>query len=155
MIKGYYKEPELTVKAFDKDGYFHTGDLFKIVDELRLEFFDRAKDIIIRGGFNISSAEVEDIIKKDTRIADVAAIGLPDERLGERVCVYVVPKTGFDITISDVVEIMKQNNVAKYKWPERVEIIASIPRNPVGKVIKWQLRKDLETRISGGEKSDA
>ena len=146
-IPGYYNDPALNEKAFDKEGFFRTGDLFRIVDDKRIAFFDRAKDIIIRGGFNISSAEIEDLIKGDPRILDVAAIGMPDERLGEKVCVYAVLREGSAVALADIVKIMEKNGVAKYKWPERLEIIGSIPRNPVGKAVKWQLRKDVISKL--------
>jgi len=84
VIAGYYRQPELTKKAFDKDEFFCTGDLFQIVDERAIAFFDRKKDIIKRGGFTISSAEVEKVLKKRTKIMDAAVVGYPDERLGER-----------------------------------------------------------------------
>lgn len=143
-IPQYYNQPELTRNSFDDEGYFHTGDLFKVVDGTKIAFFDRAKDIIIRGGFNISSAEIEDLIKKDLKVLDVAAVGFPDERLGERVCACIVPKDGVDVTLSDITAIMKENDVAKYKWPERVKIVEAIPRNPVGKAKKDVLRRSLE-----------
>jgi len=94
VIAGYYRQPELTKKAFDKDEFFCTGDLFQIVDERAIAFFDRKKDIIKRGGFTISSAEVEKVLKKHTKIMDAAVVGYPDERLGERVCAFVIPRPG-------------------------------------------------------------
>ncbi len=139
-IPEYYNQPELTKHAFGDDGFFHTGDLFTIVSDDRIAFFDRFKDIIIRGGFNISSAEIEDIAKRDRRVADAAAIPMPDEVLGERVCLFVVPKPGEKIGLEEIKGIMKSNDVAIYKWPERVEKIDSIPRNPVGKALKEVLR---------------
>ncbi len=142
-IPEYYNQPDLTRNVFDKDGFFHTGDLFTIVSKDRIAFFDRLKDIIIRGGFNISSAEIEDIAKRDPRIADAAAVPLPDEVLGEKVCLFVVPRAGEKVGLEEVKGIMKANEVAIYKWPERVEVIASIPRNPVGKALKDELRKRL------------
>lgn len=142
-IPRYFNQPELTEKAFDPDGYFHTGDLFKIVDSKRIAFYDRLKDIIIRGGFNISSAEIEDIVKKSPLVADVAAVGYPDERLGERVCLFIVPTGSGNVSLDEVTNIMKENDVAKYKWPERVEIVDTIPRNPVGKAQKDVLRKKI------------
>lgn len=145
MIPQYFNQPELTEHAFDQDGFFHTGDLFMVVDNSKIAFFDRAKDIIIRGGFNISSAEIEDIVKKDSRVADVAAISVPDERLGERVCVCIVPRSGEILTLDDVTGIMKENDVAKYKWPEIVRMVDSIPRNPVGKAKKDILRKEINS----------
>lgn len=142
-IPEYYNQPELTKHAFGEDGFFHTGDLFTIVSDDRIAFFDRFKDIIIRGGFNISSAEIEDIAKRDSRVADAAAIPMPDEVLGEKVCLFVVPKPGEKLGLEEIKGIMKSNDVAIYKWPERVEEIDSIPRNPVGKALKEVLRNKL------------
>jgi acyl-CoA synthetase (AMP-forming)/AMP-acid ligase II len=142
-VPSYYNQPELTDNAYDDQGFFHTGDLFTIVDSNRIAFFDRAKDIIIRGGFNISSAEIEDIAKRDPRIADAAAVPLPDEKLGERVCLFVVPRNGAVVTLETVKALMKENDVAIYKWPERVETIDSIPRNPVGKALKAELKNKI------------
>ena len=142
-IACYYRQPELTKRAFDEDGFFHTGDLFLIVDERSIAFFDRKKDIIKRGGFTISSAEVEDIIKKHPKIMDAAVVGYPDERLGERVCAFVVPKPGESITLEEVKELMKGSGVAIYKWPEKLVIVDQIPRNPLGKVQKSLLKEML------------
>lgn len=142
-VPGYFNQPELTENVFDKDGFFHTGDLFSIVSEDRIAFFDRAKDIIIRGGFNISSAEIEDIAKRDPRIVDAAAVPVPDEKLGEKVCLFVVTKPDVTVGLEEVKNLMKENDVAIYKWPERVETIEVIPRNPVGKALKTELRKKV------------
>ena len=142
-VPSYYKQPDLTNNAYDDHGFFHTGDLFSIVDSNRIAFFDRAKDIIIRGGFNISSAEIEDIAKRDPRVADAAAVPMHDDKLGEKVCMFVVSRDGSAITLEDIKSIMKENDVAIYKWPERVEMIDAIPRNPVGKALKNELKKRL------------
>ncbi|MBO8181047.1 MAG: acyl--CoA ligase [Archaeoglobus sp.] len=146
----YYRQPELTRKSFDAEGFFHTGDLFEIVDESSIAFFDRKKDIIIRGGFNVSSAEVEDIVKKHPNVMDAAAVGVPDERLGERVGLFVVPKPGTTITLDDIKKFMEENGVAIYKWPEAVVVVDEIPRNPVGKVLKSRLRKEIVERMREG-----
>lgn len=144
----YFNQPELTAKAFDEEGFFRTGDLFMIVDERVIAFFDRKKDLIIRGGFNISAAEVENILKGHPAIADAAVVGVPDEVLGERACAFVVLNEGATLTLEDVQEFMRGEEVATYKWPERIEIVEEIPRNPVGKVVKAQLRREL---TEGGE----
>jgi len=120
------------------------------VDESSVAFFDRKKDIIIRGGFNVSSAEVEDIVKKHPNVMDAAAVGVPDERLGERVGLYVVPKPNTTITLDDVKKFMEENGVAIYKWPEIVVVVDEIPRNPVGKVLKSRLRKEIVERVKKG-----
>jgi acyl-CoA synthetase (AMP-forming)/AMP-acid ligase II len=148
VISGYFKRPDLSEMAFDRDGYFRTGDLFQIVGGGRyLKFFDRAKDIIIRGGYNISAQEVENVLLAHPAVQDVAAVGMPDENLGERVCVYVVPRAGEKITLEDIVTYMKQQGVATYKLPERLEIVDAIPRNPVGKVLKKELRRDIRKKL--------
>lgn len=147
IFSGYYKAAEQGLQSFDADGYFMTGDMFEIAgdgDDARYyRFVDRVKDIIIRGGVNISAAEVESLIQGHPDIADVAAIGYPDDILGERTCIFVVPKPGAEPTLESVVNHMTAKNVAKYKLPERLEIVPALPRNPVGKILKRQLRQQL------------
>lgn len=147
VIPGYFKRPDLTQKAFDKDGFFNTGDLFQIKDNDCIGFFDRTKDIIIRGGFNISAQEVENMLLGHPNVLDVAAVAMPDEALGEKVCVYVVPRTEEKPTVENIRSFMKDKGIAVYKIPERVEIIAAIPRNPVGKILKSVLREDIRKKL--------
>lgn len=139
----YYNQPELTARAFDAEGFFRTGDLFRIIDERTIAFFDRKKDLIIRGGFNVSAAEVENILKRHPAITDAAVVGVPDEVLGERICAFVTPVKGTTLTLEEVKGFMRSEEVAIYKWPERIEIAEEIPRNPVGKAMKAALRKRL------------
>ncbi|MEM3795310.1 MAG: class I adenylate-forming enzyme family protein [Thermoprotei archaeon] len=143
----YFRQPEMTRRAFDGDGFFHTGDLFQLIDNNLVAFYDRKKDIIKRGGYTISSAEVENLVKMHPAILDVAAIGVPDERLGERIGVFVVLKPGASITLEDIKKHMEQTGVAIYKWPEVIIPIQEIPRNPVGKVQKTLLRQELSKRL--------
>ncbi|RLB01752.1 MAG: (2,3-dihydroxybenzoyl)adenylate synthase [Deltaproteobacteria bacterium] len=147
VIPCYFKNPDATEKSFDKDGFFNTGDLFEIKENGCIGFFDRAKDIIIRGGFNISAQEIENMLLGYPDVADVAAVAMPDERLGEKVCVYVVPKEGRKITLDDLTTFMKEKGIATYKLPERLEIIDAIPRNPVGKILKKELREDIKKKL--------
>ena len=148
IFSGYYKATERGLQSFDADGYFMTGDMFEIAgegEEARYyRFVDRAKDIIIRGGVNISAAEVEGLIQGHPDIAEVAAVGYPDEVLGERTCIFVVPKPEAEPTLESVIEYMMGKNVAKYKLPERLETIAALPRNPVGKILKRDLREKVQ-----------
>lgn len=147
IFAGYYKGEELGLQAFDEEGYFKTGDIFEIAgegeDARYYRFVDRAKDIIIRGGMNISAAEVESLLQGHPNLVEAAAVGYPDEVLGERVCVFVVPKEGADVTLESVVAFMKEKNVASYKLPQRLEPISTLPRNPVGKILKRELREQL------------
>ncbi|PKN69085.1 MAG: 2,3-dihydroxybenzoate-AMP ligase [Deltaproteobacteria bacterium HGW-Deltaproteobacteria-12] len=147
VIPGYFKRPDITKKAFDDKGFFNTGDLFQIKDNDCIGFFDRTKDIIIRGGFNISAQEVENMLLGNPKVLDVAAIAIPDEDLGERVCVYVVPKPDEKIELEDIKSFMKEKGIAAYKIPERLEIINVIPRNPVGKILKKVLREDIKKKM--------
>ncbi|MBN2515903.1 MAG: acyl--CoA ligase [Deltaproteobacteria bacterium] len=147
VIPGYFKKPDITEKAFDEGGFFNTGDLFQIKDNDCIGFFDRTKDIIIRGGFNISAQEVENVLLGYPNILDVAAVAMPDEVLGEKVCVYVVPKGDEKITLQDISSFMTEKGIAKYKIPERIEITNAIPRNPVGKILKVQLREDIREKL--------
>lgn len=147
VIPGYFKRPDLSTTAFDAEGYFRTGDLFQIKGDRYLKFFDRAKDIIIRGGFNISAQEVENVLLAHPAVQDVAAVGMADEDLGERTCVYVVPKQGQEITLESAVGFMKEMGVAVYKLPERLEVVEAIPRNPVGKILKKNLRADIAAKL--------
>jgi non-ribosomal peptide synthetase component E (peptide arylation enzyme) len=148
VIPGYFKRPDLTAKAFDKDGFFNTGDLFQIKDYNCVGFFDRSKDIIIRGGFNVSAQEVENTVLGYPKVLDAAAVAMPDEILGERTCIYVVPRPGETVTLAEVVAFMKEKGLAVYKIPERLEIIDAIPRNPVGKIMKKVLKEDIKQKMT-------
>lgn len=147
VISGYFKRPDLTKKAFDKEGFFNTGDLFQIKDNDCIGFFDRTKDIIIRGGFNISAQEVENMLLGHPGVLDVAAVAMPDEALGEKVCAYIVPKGQEKPDLEDIKAFMKEQGIAMYKIPERIEVIDAIPRNPVGKILKSVLRDDIRSKL--------
>jgi non-ribosomal peptide synthetase component E (peptide arylation enzyme) len=147
-IPGYFRRPDLNETAFDPEGFLKTGDLFQIKGRLHLKFFDRAKDIIIRGGMNISAQEVENSILAHPDVQDAAAIGMPDDNLGERTCVYVVPNPGKTVNLESIVSFMKEQGSAVYKLPERIEVVEAIPRNPVGKILKKDLRKDIAEKLA-------
>lgn len=151
VFPGYFRRPDLTAKAFTPDGFFRTGDLFVIRDERHVGFYDRKKDIVIRGGFNISSAEVENAVLGYPKVAEAAVVPLPDEILGERTCVFVVPRDPADPpTLEELVNYLQQEGLAVYKLPERLELIDALPRNPVGKIIKHHLRTELRRRLGQG-----
>jgi Acyl-CoA synthetases (AMP-forming)/AMP-acid ligases II len=147
VIPGYFKRPDITKKAFDDKGFFNTGDLFQIKDNDCVGFFDRTKDIIIRGGFNISAQEVENMLLGHPKVLDVAAVAMADEVLGEKVCVYVVPRGEEKLELEEIKAFMKEKGIAVYKIPERLEIINAIPRNPVGKILKKVLREDIKKKL--------
>lgn len=145
IFNGYYKRPDLTAKSFDQDGYFYTGDLFEIAGEKgnldSYRFVGRVKDIIIRGGVNISSEEIENLLQGHPKVAEVAVVGYPDERLGEKVCVVVAPKKDQTLTLDEVLSFLKEKDIAVYKLPEKVVVVDALPRNPVGKILKRNLRE--------------
>jgi acyl-CoA synthetase (AMP-forming)/AMP-acid ligase II len=143
VMSGYYKRPDLTQKAFDDEGFFYTGDLFMIKEENFIGYFERKKDIIIRGGFNISAQEVENVLLGHPKVLDVAAVAMPDEVMGERACVFVVPRPGETVNLKELTAFMEEKGVAVYKLPERLEITDQIPRNPVGKILKSVLREKI------------
>jgi acyl-CoA synthetase (AMP-forming)/AMP-acid ligase II len=144
IFPGYWKRPDLTAKVFDEGGYFYTGDLFEVAgkgrDFNRYKFVGRLKDIIIRGGTNISSEEIEALIAEHPKVLEVAVVGHPDERLGEKVCAVVVPAKGQSVSLEEIVEFLKGKDIAVYKLPEKLLVVESLPKNPVGKVLKRLLR---------------
>lgn len=147
---GYFNQPELTEKAFDDDGFFYTGDLFEVEPDDFISFFDRKKDVVIRGGYTISAKEVENVALQHEHVADAAVVAMPDPELGERVAIYVVPNQGESVALEDVTSLM-EDEIAIYKHPERLELVEEIPRNPVGKVLKTELRADIQEKGAAEE----
>jgi acyl-CoA synthetase (AMP-forming)/AMP-acid ligase II len=152
IFSGYYKAPELTAAAFDDEGYYCTGDLFEIAgDQCQYyRFVGRKKDIVIRGGMNISAEELEGLLLGHPKVREIAVIGAPDPVLGERVCAVVVPQqAGEDPSLDELVEFLRDTaQVAAYKWPEHIVILDALPRNPVGKVLKRILREAIAQPIA-------
>jgi acyl-CoA synthetase (AMP-forming)/AMP-acid ligase II len=136
---------------FDEQGYFCTGDVFEYTgDRLQyIRFLGRSKDLIVRGGFKISPADVEGLVEEHPKVLEVAAVGSPDERLGERVCIFVVPVPGETVTLEEIVEFMKARDVATFKLPERLVVVDAMPRSPIGKVLKRDLRARLAAAPTG------
>ncbi|WP_327092295.1 acyl--CoA ligase [Nonomuraea sp. NBC_01738] len=127
-------------EPFDERGDLRTGDLFEIAGAQGqyLRYVDRAKDIIIRGGMNIAPAELEALLSGHPAIAEVAVAGFADEVLGEKVCAVVVPRGELDL--ESVVAFLRGKGIASYKLPERLELVEALPRNPVGKILKRELK---------------
>ena len=142
MLMGYL-HPEDETDAFDSDGYFRTGDLARWVDGEYLVVTGRAKDIIIRNGENISPKEVEDILIGHPEIAEVAIVGLPDPRTGERACAVIVPRTLPGPQVASLRSFLDSMGVATFKVPEQVVIWDALPKNDAGKVLKHQIRAAL------------
>jgi len=147
IISGYYKRADLNAQKWDKDGFYHSGDACYLDEDGFYHFSTRLKDIVIRGGMNISAEEVEFILYKSTKVQNVAVVGMPDAKLGEKCCAYIEVKPGETITLEDVQAFMEKEGVAKYKWPERIETIPQLPRTPTGKVLKYVLRDDIAKKM--------
>lgn len=144
IFSGYYRAPELTARAFDAQGYYCTGDLFEIAGEHQqfYRFAGRHKDIVIRGGMNISSEEVENLLLGHPKVRECAVIGVPDPLLGEKVCAVVVTQPGQQISLIELVTHLRDvEQTAAFKWPEHLLLIDELPRNPVGKILKRELRQ--------------
>lgn len=142
LALGYYQRPELTKECFQEDGYFRTGDQARMDADGYIKITGRIKDLIIRGGVNISPVEIESVLFSHPRIANVAVVGMPDSRLGERVCAFIQPnETGDIINMDDLQSWMQQQGVAKPKWPERIEMLEAFPITQSGKIQKFKLRE--------------
>jgi acyl-CoA synthetase (AMP-forming)/AMP-acid ligase II len=140
VMKGYL-DRSLDAEAFDEDGWFRTGDLGRIDADGMVTITGRVKDIIIRNMENVSAKEVEDVLFGHPSIADVAVIGVPDPKTGERVCAVVVPAEGAEpITFESMVAFAREQGLMTQKLPERLEVVDALPRNPTGKVLKFELR---------------
>ena len=122
-----YVDSALDAAAFDEDGWFRTGDLGFVDDEGRVRIEGRLKDVIIRNAENISASEVEELLLTHPAIADLAVVGVPDPRTGERVCAVVVAEPGQPVTLPAILEFCVANGLARYKCPERLEIVDAIP----------------------------
>lgn len=158
VFTGYLNEPAMTAAAFDRDGFYRTGDIFEIAgpDNACYKFIGRIKDIIIRGGFNISAAEVESLIMTHPAVRDAAVVGIPDARLGERVCAIVVGRDDAPPSLTDLVDHLRTTGrCATYKLPEHLIVIDALPRNPVGKVIKHALRASAIKQLKPQETQHA
>ncbi|ENV4949845.1 medium-chain fatty-acid--CoA ligase [Escherichia coli] len=148
VFMGYFDEPELTARALDEEGWYYSGDLCRMDEAGYIKITGRKKDIIVRGGENISSSEVEDILLQHPKIHDACVVAMPDERLGERSCAYVVLKAPHhSLSLEEVVAFFSRKRVAKYKYPEHIVVIEKLPRTASGKIQKFLLRKDIVQRL--------
>jgi acyl-CoA synthetase (AMP-forming)/AMP-acid ligase II len=154
IFPGYFKRPDLTEKAFDVDGYFLTGDLFEIAShggELnRYRFVGRLKDLIIRGGFKIAPEELEQLLAEHPQVSEVAVVGIQDTRSQEeRICAVVVPKENQTLKLSNLQEFLKEKDIAAYKLPKKLVVVDRLPRNPLGKVLKRDICRQIEEQGRG------
>jgi acyl-CoA synthetase (AMP-forming)/AMP-acid ligase II len=144
VMSGYYEDDTSTADAIEPDGWLHTGDIGALSERGDLRITDRKKDIFICGGFNVSPAEVEGLLLSLEGIAQIAVIGIPDQRLGEVGSAFVVPAPGVELTPEAVIA-WARDHIANYKVPRRVEIVDALPMNASGKVVKGELRARLDS----------
>lgn len=149
VFVGYLNDPEQTDAVLDDEGWFYSGDLATIDDEGRLRINGRKKEIVVRGGENISTREVDEAVSSWPNIQDQATIGAPDERMGERICLFCVPEEGHedDMNLEDLLAYLRERGVSKRLWPERLEVIGEIPRTATGKVQRYKLIEELKRRM--------
>jgi fatty-acyl-CoA synthase len=146
-MAGYYEDEAATAQAF-RGGWFHTGDLGVVHPDGYVELRDRAKDVIISGGENVSTIEVEQTIVRHPAVLEAAVVGIPDDRTGEAVRAWVVPSPGEEITPEGLLDFLR-DHLARFKWPRDIQIVEELPHHVTGKVLRRILRDEREPEASG------
>jgi acyl-CoA synthetase (AMP-forming)/AMP-acid ligase II len=151
VMKGYFNNPEATAEAIDADGWLKTGDVGLIDDGGNLRITDRKKDMFIVGGFNAYPAEIEGALVRHPGVSQAAVIGVPDARMGEVGCAFVVPRPGTDAgALPEELVAWSRDQMANYKVPRHIEVIEALPTNASGKVLKTELRERFAQRPAKG-----
>ena len=145
-IRGYYRAPEANAAAFTEDGFYRTGD---VVRKLNRHIFTlgRKKDLINRGGEKISAEEIENLILQHPKVDNVCVVAMPDPVYGERACAFVIPKTGQTFHFAELTDFLLRQEIAKFKLPERLEILDRFPLSPAGKILRRELRTTIEQKL--------
>jgi non-ribosomal peptide synthetase component E (peptide arylation enzyme) len=138
---GYWRDKEATDEAIDAEGWLHTADLARSMPDGYLRITGRIKDIIIRGGHNLSALEIENLVMDHPFVRSVAVVGYPDAVLGEKACAVVVLEPGTSLTLEELTSMMRERGIAAQKLPERLIVVDELPINVTGKVQKEQLRR--------------
>jgi cyclohexanecarboxylate-CoA ligase len=149
QFAGYFKRPEFTADGHTIDGWFKTGDCATLDGDGYVSITGRTKDVIIRGGENIPVVEVENLLYTHPKIAGVAIVAMADPRLVERACAVVIPHDGQSLTLPEVTAFLEGHQLARHKFPERLEIVTEFPMTPSGKIQKYRLRQLVAERIKG------
>ena len=150
IMKGYYKMPEATAAAIDKEGWLHTGDLARRLPDGNFKITGRIKDMIIRGGENIYPKEIEDFIYTHPKVSDVQVIGVPDKDYGEEIMACVILKEG-ETSSEEEIKTYVRDHMAKHKIPRYVAFVDSFPMNAAGKILKYKMREDAVKLLNLGE----
>ena len=141
VVSGYFEDPEATAAAIDAEGWLHTGDIGFMDPAGNVTITDRLKDMFIVGGFNAYPAEIEGTLLRHPGVSQVAVVGVPDPRMGEVGCAFVVPRPGTDpAALAEDLPAWAREQMANYKVPRTVRIIEALPLNASGKVLKTELR---------------
>jgi len=141
VMRGYFDDPEATAAAIDSDGWLHTGDVGVLDPDGNLRITDRLKDMFVVGGFNAYPAEIEQLIARHPKVSEAAAVGVPDNRLGEVCRAYVIPRAGAELDPAEIIEYCR-DRLANFKVPREVVIVSELPRNAAGKVLRYVLRAE-------------
>lgn len=149
-LRGYYKAPEVNDRSFTSDGFFRTGDVMREHPSGNYIVEGRKKDLINRGGEKISAEEVEDMILTHPAVEHVACVPMPDSILGERMCAYVILREGNEFTLDDLTEYLTNKGLARFKHPERLEVVHEFPISPFGKVMKNELEERIAADVQEG-----
>lgn len=148
FIPGYYGQPENTKKMFDAEGWFHSNDVVRLDEEGYCTFVSRKDDLINRGGYKIDPREIEEALYTHPRVGQAAIVAMPDERLGERAAVFIVPKeSGDSLTLPEITRFLEEKGISKTHWPEAVQMVDHFPMTSTGKFQRYALReqaKDLK-----------
>ena len=146
IMKGYYKMPQATAAAIDKDGWLHTGDLACRTKEGNYRITGRLKDMIIRGGENIYPKEIEEFIYTHEKVSDVQVIGVPDEQYGEEIMACIILKEGETMTEAEMKDYILAN-MARHKVPRYIDFVDSFPTNAAGKIMKYKMREQAVEKL--------
>jgi non-ribosomal peptide synthetase component E (peptide arylation enzyme) len=148
VFDGYYKSPEANAECFAEDGYFRTGDVFEITGDGDnppfYKFVGRCKDIIVRGGVNISPDEIDGQLAGHPKVAEVCVVGVDDEIMGERIGAAVITKPGETVTLEELTSYLKEQGMAVFKLPEKLLCLEELPHNATGKVVRREVKEILD-----------
>ena len=147
MMRGYFDDPEETAATIDAEGWLHSGDIGIMDDRGYLRITDRTKDMFIVGGFNAYPAEIENLMLANDAIAQVAVVGVPDERMGEVGMAFVVPRPAATPRPEELIAWCRET-MANFKAPRYIEIVDALPLNATGKVVKYQLRELAKEKLA-------
>lgn len=151
-VRGYYNVPEVNRNAFTEDGFYRMGDVVRKVGRY-IYSEGRINDLINRGGEKISCEEVEGFISAYPKIKNVCLVAMPDEIYGEKACAFVIPKPNQTITFEELIDFLLKQNIAKFKLPERLELVEEFPLSPVGKILKRNLREYIARKLESEKHS--